>query len=117
MNQKFVRGGIYLANLNPSSGAEIGKIRPVLVIQSNQLNNLRHTTVNILPLSTNLKDNTFLRFRVRKQDRLEHNSDVVCDYIRAIDANKFTSEMLTQLSRKEMQEIEEKLGWILGFND
>ncbi|QKQ24381.1 type II toxin-antitoxin system PemK/MazF family toxin [Candidatus Ruthia endofausta] len=32
MNKIFARGEIYLANLNPSKGAGIGKIRPVLVI-------------------------------------------------------------------------------------
>jgi mRNA interferase MazF len=113
----FIRGGIYLANLNPSRGAEIGKIRPVLVIQSNGLNSIKHPTVNILPLTTNLKNNTFLHFRVNKRDELKHNSDIVCDYIRAIDSSKFTSSILTQLSKNEMQQIEEKLSWILGFND
>jgi mRNA interferase MazF len=113
----LVRGGIYLANLNPSRGAEIGKIRPVLVIQSNELNNIEHPTVNILPLTTNLKNNTFLHFRVNQKDKLECNSDVICDYIRAIDASKFSSKMLTKLSQNEMQQIEEKLTWILGFHD
>jgi len=37
--------------------------------------------------------------------------------IRAIDTRKITSEMLTKLSQNKMQKIEEKLGWILGFND
>ena len=112
-----VRGGIYLANLNPSKGAEIGKVRPVLIIQSDVLNSVNHTTVNILPLTTQLKDNTFLRVRVQKCDYLNQDSDIVCDYIRAIDVNKITSELLTKLNRGQMQIIEEKLSWILGFND
>lgn len=113
----LVRGEIYLANLNPSRGAEVGKIRPVLVIQSNELNNIEHPTVNILPLTTCLKDNTFLRTRIQKRDQLERDSDVICDYIRAIDMNKFTSNALTKLTQDEMQQIKQKLGWILGFND
>ncbi|SMN16861.1 transcriptional regulator, PemK family [uncultured Candidatus Thioglobus sp.] len=63
----LVRGGVYLANLNPSKGTEIGKIRPVLIIQSDSLNSIGHTTVNILPLTIRLKDNTFLRVRVLKK--------------------------------------------------
>jgi len=58
----LVRGGIYLANLNPSKGSEIGKIRPVLIIQSDALNSIKHTTVNILPLTTHLKDTLFCAF-------------------------------------------------------
>ena len=113
----LVRGGIYLANLNPSKGTEIGKIRPVLIIQSDLLNSINHTTVNILPLTTLLKDNTFLRVRILKNGQLNQDSDVICDYIRAIDTRKITSKLLTRLSQNKMQEIEEKLSWILGFND
>ncbi len=112
----FLRGNIYLANLNPSRGAETGKTRPTLVMQSNRINQVNETVI-VLPLSTQLVDDSALHFRINKRDRLEHNSDVLCTQFRAVDANKFTSEMLTQLSKKEMQEIEEKLGWILGFND
>jgi mRNA interferase MazF len=31
------RGEIWVANLNPTRGAEIGKVRPVLVLQSDWL--------------------------------------------------------------------------------
>ncbi|CAC9546198.1 Programmed cell death toxin YdcE [uncultured Gammaproteobacteria bacterium] len=113
----FTRGNIYLANMNPSRGAEIGKIRPVLVIQSSNLNLNNHKTVNILPLSTVLIDDSTLRFRIKQRDQLKHDSDVICDYVRAIDINKITSDSLTKLSQNEMKKIEEKLSWILGFHD
>lgn len=104
----LIRGGIYLANLNPGKSAEIGKIHPVLIIQSDVLNSIKHTTVNILPLTTHLKDDTFLRVRVQKCDQLNQDSDVVCDYIRAIDICKITSEILTKISQRKMQRIEKK---------
>ncbi|SMN00234.1 Programmed cell death toxin YdcE [uncultured Candidatus Thioglobus sp.] len=113
----LVRGEIYLANLNPSRGAEIGKIRPVLVVQSNKLNFTNHKTINILPLSTVLINNSSLRLRIKQRDQLKYDSDVICDYVRAVDSNKFTSGMLTKLTQNEMQQIEEKLSWILGFHD
>lgn len=116
MNEIFVRGGVYLANLNPSRGSEVGKIRPILVIQSNAINQVNKTVV-MLPLSTKLVDNSTLHFRINKRDKLFNNSDVLCTQFRALDVDKFTSTMLTKLSRGEMQQIEEKLGWILGFND
>ncbi len=43
------RGGIYLANLNPAKHDEPGKIRPVLVIQTDALNQVEHPTVVVLP--------------------------------------------------------------------
>ena len=30
------RGEIWVANLNPNRGAEVGKIRPVLILQNNR---------------------------------------------------------------------------------
>ena len=113
----LVRGDIYLANLNPSRGAEIGKIRPVLVIQSNKLNFTNHRMVNILPLSTALIDDSSLRLRIKQRDQLEYDSDVICDYMRAIDINKITSDTLTKLTQNEMQQIKIKLEWVLGFHD
>ncbi|WXU00316.1 MAG: Endoribonuclease MazF [Catillopecten margaritatus gill symbiont] len=117
MNEIFVRGNIYLANLNPSRGAEVGKVRPVLVIQSNKLNEINYSTVNILPLTTALMNDEFLRLRVVKRNKLSHDSDVLCTQFRALDIGKFTSSAIATLNADEMQQIEQKIEWILGFND
>ncbi len=116
MNKVFARGNIYLANLNPSRGAEVGKIRPILIVQSNTINKT-HDTVIVLPLTTRLIDNSSLHFRINKQDDLFKDSDVLCLHLRTLDIRKIISNRLTELSRYEMQQIEEKLEWILGFND
>ena len=50
------KGEIYLANLNPKKGNEVGKLRPVLIYQTDMLNEILHPTTSILPLSTNLID-------------------------------------------------------------
>lgn len=87
-------GGIYLANLNPSrktAPTEVSKTRPVLVMQSTALLEVEHPSTIILPLTTQLKNNTALRFRIPAQDRLEQNSDVLLDQIRAIDNQRFQS--------------------------
>ncbi len=63
----FKKGDIYLANLNPQKGKDIGKLRPVLVFQTNLLNEVEHLTTIILPLSTYLIDESYpLRFRIKK---------------------------------------------------
>lgn len=65
---KFKKGDIYLANLNPQKDNEIGKLRPVLVFQTNPLNEVGHLTTIILPLSTYLIDESYpLRFRIKKK--------------------------------------------------
>lgn len=113
---QLLRGGVYLANLNPSKGNEPGKVRPVLVLQNNWLNELSHPTVIVLPLSTVLiEDAEPLRFRLQPKDRLHKASDVLCDQIRALDIHRITSDCLTLLTPNEMQKIEQNLQQILGF--
>jgi mRNA interferase MazF len=103
----YRRGGIYLANFNPSKGTEPGKIRPCIVMQSNLLNNVGHPSTTILPLTTQLtEDAAPLRYRVISRDGLESDSDVMLDQTRTIDNRRISSEMLTFLTDNEMGEIE-----------
>ncbi|MGB5479092.1 MAG: type II toxin-antitoxin system PemK/MazF family toxin, partial [Thermoanaerobaculia bacterium] len=46
---KIRRGALYLADLNPRRGTEPGKIRPILVIQSDLLNEAEHPSTWVLP--------------------------------------------------------------------
>ena len=110
------RGEIYLANLNPKKGKEVGKLRPVLVIQTeDMLNEVSHPTVIVLPLSTQLIDDVYpLRFRIKKRDKLERETDILCDQIRAIDVCRISSQALTVLTEEEMLDIENRLEIILG---
>ncbi len=110
------RGEIYLANLNPKKGNEVGKLRSVLVLQTDMLQEILHPTIIILPLSTKLIDDAYpLRFRIKKRDKLEKDSDILCDQIRAIDINRIISKPLTVLTQKELLDIENRLEIILGF--
>ena len=48
---RILKGEIYLADLNPTVGSEISKIRPVLIV-SNDINNQYAATVTILPITS-----------------------------------------------------------------
>lgn len=68
---RLLRGGVYLANSAPPKGSEPSKVRPVLVVQNNWLNELSHSTVIVLPLRTLLIDGAEpLRFRLQPRDQL-----------------------------------------------
>ena len=112
------RGTICLAKLNPAKGAEPGKIRPVLVLQTDLLNSVGHTTVIVLPLTTRLVNDAFpLRFRIGKREKLEKDSDILCDQIRAIDRGRIVGEGLTRLSEEELLKVETMLRLILDFEN
>lgn len=100
------RGGIYLTNLNPHKKSnEVGKIRPVLVVQSDFINENSYPTTIIIPLSTKLIDDTQpLRYRIAKREKLQFDSDALITHIRAIDNDRFV-EKIAKLSFTEMQTI------------
>jgi len=112
----FKKGEIYLARLNPKKGNEVGKIRPVLIYQTNLLNDCEHPTTIILPISTVLIDETYpLRYRINKRDKLEKDSDILCDQIRALDNIRIIPNLLTKLTYKEILEIDKQVKIILGI--
>ena len=114
----FKRGHIYLAKLYPSKGHEVGKLRPVLVLQTDMLNDIEHTTIIVLPLSTQLIDDAYpLRYRLSPRENLEKTSEVLCDQIRAIDVNRLEIKSIASLTEPELLCIEENIQIVLGFNN
>lgn len=72
---------IYTADLNPSFGTEPGKIRPVLVVQTNLLNK-NHLSTIICPVTTKINpDAEILRIHLKKGEAgLERDSDIIIPY-------------------------------------
>ena len=113
----FNRGNIHLAKLYPSKGHEPGKTRPVLIIQTNMLNYIGHTTVIIIPLTTQLIDNAYpLRLRITQRENLLVTSELLCDQIRAIDVNRLLPDKIASLSAEELVAVEQQVQAILDFN-
>ena len=107
MPMAYKRGGIYLANFNPSRGTEPGKIRPCIVMQNNLLNDVEHPSTTILPLTTQLiEDAAPLRYRLTSREGLEYDSDVMLDQTRTIDNRRISGDMLAILTNEEMGKIE-----------
>jgi len=117
MMMVFKRGSIYLANFNPSKGAEPGKIRPCLVMQSDLLNEACHPSTTVLPLTTQLIDVAEpLRFRIKARNNLKADSDLMLDQTRTIDNRRISSDVLTSLSKVELLEIETLWLTVLGLD-
>jgi len=102
------KGEIWLVNLNPiKKNNEIGKIRPVLVYQNDELNHSDYPTTIVIPLSTSLIDDTEpIRYRVKSRDKLREDSDIVITQIRAIDNSRFIKK-LCYLNNDEIKKVKE----------
>lgn len=77
---------IWIADLNPTIGTEPGKVRPVIIIQTDLLNK-HHPSFIICPITTNIhKESEILRVHIKKGCcGLEEGCDIMIDQVRAID--------------------------------
>jgi mRNA interferase MazF len=109
------RRHLYLADLNPRAGTESGKLRPVLVVQNDLLNEIGHPSTWVLPCTTQITKTNLLR--VRLSARLAGNDkecDVMVDQSRAID-NRRLVKTIGEVPREIFSEVIEKLKRIGGF--
>jgi len=84
----FKRGDIVTVNLNPKKGHEVGKIRPAVIISSDDENDILDTVI-LMPLSTDLvEDMEPYRMRILKRDNLKQDSDIIINQIRALSKQR-----------------------------
>jgi mRNA interferase MazF len=102
------RGDIYWVNLNPSTGSEIRKRRPCVIIGATPVNEARRTVV-VVPLSSVGKPRPPLAIPVTCLGR---KAVAVCDQIRAVDKTRLM-EKAGEISREDLAEIEKGLRQVL----
>jgi mRNA interferase MazF len=100
---------IWTADLNPQIGTEPGKIRPVLIIQTDLINSTHPSTV-ICPITTNVvKGSEILRVHIKKGiANVQKPSDLMIDQIRAIDNKRLLKkigEFPADLRKKVIENI------------
>ena len=107
---------IWLADLNPQIGTEAGKVRLVVVVQTNFLNEIGHPSTVICPITTKLNNESdILRIRINKGNcGLNENSDIMIDQIRAIDNSRFVKK-IGFVSTEMRLKIQENIKNVLDF--
>jgi mRNA interferase MazF len=104
---------IWLADLNPSIGTEPGKTRPVVVVQSDLLNEV-HLSTLICPITTNIKPEIdMLRVHLNKT-QLDKLSDVLVDQIRAID-NQRLIKKLGKLNKDQQNKLKANIKIVMDL--
>ena len=93
---------IILVSLDPTTGSEIKKTRPFVIISPNEMNKYLNTIV-IAPMTTNLK-------KYPTRVLVKHNGKrgmIAIDQIRAIDKNRIIKvfEFLTKSEIEECKKV------------
>jgi mRNA interferase MazF len=107
---------VWLADLNPQIGSEAGKVRPVVIVQTNLLNNASHPSTIICPITTKVEsDANIIRVHLLKgMVGLNEDSDVLIDQMRAID-NKRLIKKLGKVPPDLVKKIKENTQIILDL--
>lgn len=107
---------IWIADLSPQIGTEPGKTRPVLVIQTNLLNNINHPSTIVCPITRNvIRDSEILRVHLNKGTaNLNQASDIMIDQIRSIDNRRLTKK-LGKLPEEVIDLVKENIKIVLDF--
>lgn len=110
------RGEVWVANLNPNRKREIGKVRPVLVMQADELTSAGTPMIVILPMSTQVYP-IFKRWRITipARDRLLKECQILVDQPRALDRECFGEGPLTRLSEEEMAMVTKSFLTVIGM--
>jgi len=112
----FEQYEIWLADLNPQFGTESGKVRPVLIVQTDFLNHVSHSSVLVCPITTNVVASAmYLRVHLKAGiASLHQDCDIMPDQIRAIDTKRLIKN-LGILPAKSVQEVKNNLRVVLDL--
>jgi mRNA interferase MazF len=111
---KIKQFDIWLADLNPTKGTEPGKIRPVVIVQTDLINDTHLSTI-ICPITTNvIPEVELLRVHLNKS-QLDKLSDILVDQIRAID-NKRLIKKVGKLTDSQIIKLKENIRVILDLD-
>lgn len=105
---KYRRGDVYLAKLNPAKGSEPGKERPVIILQSNSLNELAYPTCIVIPCSS--KEMPVNSIRPLLYGKFfDRPTYALLDQVRSVDVNKRLTRKIGIIEEQQLEAIVKKL--------
>jgi mRNA interferase MazF len=112
----LTRGGVYLARLDPSKGGEIGKVRPVVILNSQIILDIMPPTVLVCPLSSQSHPRfESLHVEMPPRDNLKVTSYALVEHCRSIAIRRMVFPRLAQLTSSELLLILHRLQRLVGL--
>lgn len=103
VNYKVNRGEVYMADLGGGKGSIQGGTRPVVII-SNPLNNKFAPTVNVLPITSQAKNNLPVHVNIGLESGLPTQSTVLAEQIITVNKSQLT-KLMGKCTIEKMREI------------
>ena len=104
--------------MNPGKGTEPGKIRPVVLVQSDFLHNINYLSTIVCPISSLQEGVSKIRIPVKPSsiNGLRKKSSIIVDQITAVDLNRL-SEKIGYLEEEYRSPLCESLLEILDLEN
>lgn len=116
VSQMLDYGGIYLVRFDPAKGAEVGKQRPAIVLQTSIMLQAGVPTVLVCPLTSELRAGLeIIRVEIPPRGRLQQSSYAMVEHVRSISVQRIVPDKLAQISRAEHQALKEKVLMVMGL--
>lgn len=110
---KINKNEIWLAKLNPGYGTELGKTRPVVIIQSDFINDSLPSVI-VCPITSQiLLESKILRVHLN-EGQINKACDILIDQIRAIDKRRLIKKV-GQLNIKQINQVNENVKIVLDL--
>jgi mRNA interferase MazF len=106
---------IWIADLDPSTGSEPGKIRPIVILQSDILNKAGHNSTIGCSISSQHKEGvSLIRMPIEPSplNGLLKKSYILCDQIRSIDLMRLKGR-IGNLDKDTIKRLNESIKAIL----
>ena len=94
---------IYFADLNPTIGSEIKKVRPVVIISQDEMNNYLETVV-VCPLTSKLHPQWRARLQIKCSNK---NAEIAVDQIRTISKQRLQNKIdkLSDIKASQLRKL------------
>ena len=110
------RGEVWIGSLNPARGREVGKSRPLLILQADFLTANGEPTIIVLPLTTQLRPlKEPLHVTIKARDKLRVTSQVMPEHVISVDRSRLLTGPITVLTPMEMAAVEPSFLEIVGL--
>ena len=114
--EPLIRGGIYLARLDPAKGAEIGKLRPVALLSAAEILLVDPPLLFVCPLSSQSEPRyASLHLALRPRGGLRVESFALVEHCRAISSSRLCGPLLARLEETELELILHRLIRLVGL--
>ena len=105
----LVRGSIWLVDLDPTMGHEQAKRRPCLVVSADTYNKGLAGLAVIMPITSRQRELFWYVSLSPSEGGLDKKSYIICDQVRNVSLQRFSSKCLGFISDHTFEQVEERL--------